>query len=60
MAEYDSEPALSFSRVSSRLELILLLLSAAPLNLFRANGIFRSMCDRSNISEQDITTTSFA
>ncbi|GAA5952191.1 hypothetical protein JCM8115_003528 [Rhodotorula mucilaginosa] len=31
-----------------------------PLNLYRANGIFRSMCDRSNISEQDITTTSFA
>ncbi|BGP58188.1 hypothetical protein JCM8202v2_005849 [Rhodotorula sphaerocarpa] len=31
-----------------------------PLNLFHANGIFRSMCDRSNISEQDIQSTTFA
>lgn len=30
-----------------------------PLNLYRSGKIFRSMCDRSNLTEADILKTEF-
>lgn len=30
-----------------------------PLNLYRQGGIFKGMCDRSNLSEADILKTEF-
>lgn len=31
-----------------------------PLNLFRARGIFHGMCERSGITEADISSTTFS
>lgn len=60
VAEYDSTFELLRSLVNLRTDSSLSCARTAPLNLFHAKGIFRSMCDRSNISEEDIQSTTFA